>query len=158
MGFGTPPSPVTVNVAKGQVEVGFNSDPVNDTVAVDTADQPLTEGAISVSLPDGAVVKKASLLCVLGACQNGTTQTDVDADVFLAKDGEAYGAAVLELAPVLMLTEYKGTTVAVVLPVDVSAKVDAVGDYKCQVKVTQSEANSVKYVSSFILIVSYSMA
>lgn len=156
MGFGTPPSPVTVNVAKEEVEVGFPSAPVNDTL---TDDGDLTPRTITVALPTGAVIKRASLITILVAIQNSTTAQVIDVDKFFAKDGDEYGDTVLSLAPALHLPVFEGTTSEIVMPVDVSAKVIAggVGVYKTKTTIDQVAA-SVKYVHCCVLIVAYTMA
>lgn len=138
-----------------EVEVGFPATPINDTLAVDG---DLTERTITVALPDGAVIERASLVGLLEAIQDSTTAQVIDVDVFLAKVGDAFGAAVLSLAPALHLPVYAGTTSEIVFPVDVSALVVAggVGDYKVKVTVDQVAA-SVKYVHCGILIVAYRM-
>jgi len=143
---GAPPVP-------SHVDVGFVSaeslDDINVTTPTDT-----TEREITVSLPSGASIVRASLIAYIVAMNNTANTQKIDIDVKGRKSGGSF-STFFSQDDCIGLPNVDGTTVSLMTSQDVSSLVTEEGTYGFKVTVTQSSANSVRYTTQYILIVTY---
>lgn len=139
-----------------ECEIKFPSAEALDAIAV-TAATDTTEKTITVSLPTGASIVRAMLAAFITAMNNSANAQKIDVDVkgrvsagswntyFSQDDSIGFPAA-------------DGATTGFVPLQDVSALVTGGGTYGFKCTITQSSANSVRYTTQYLLIVTYKMS
>jgi len=146
MGFGTPP-------AAREVEIGFvSSEALDDISVVDPTDT--TEKEVTVALPPGASIIRASLIASITAMNNTANAQKIDVDVKGRPSGGSWTTFFSE-DDCIGFGTVEGATLSVIAIQDVSDLVTAEGTYGFKCTITQSSANSVRYTTQYVLVVTY---
>jgi len=140
----------SAGMAKIDTEIGFPStealDDINVAVATDT-----TEKTITVSLPPGAAIVRATLLAYITAMNNFSVAQKIDVDVKGRVSGGSF-STFFSLDDIIGFGAVDGATTGIVAISDVSALVTVAGTYGFKCTITQSSANSVRYTTQYVLI------
>jgi len=130
-----------------------SSEVLNDIVAIGPTNT--TELSITVTLPTGAVIRRAMLAAFITVMNNSANAHKIDIDVQGRVSGGSWSTFFSE-DDVIGVPNIDGATTAIVALQDVSL-VNAAGIYGFRLAVTQSSANSVRYTTQYLLIVTYRM-
>jgi len=146
MGFGTPP-------AASEVEIGFVSSESLDDISV-TTPTDTTEKEITLALPPNASIIRASLIASIIAMNNTANAQKIDVDVKGRLSGGSWNTFFSE-NECMGFGAVEGATVSIMAIQDVSSLVTAEGTYQFKCTITQSSANSVRYTTQYVLLVTY---
>jgi len=116
-----------------------------------------TELSITVSLPSGASIVRAMLVAFITAMNNTPTAQKIDIDV-LGRVAAGAWSTFFSQDDCIGLPVADGATTGLVAMQDVSALVTVAGTYGFKCTITQSSANSVRYTTQYLLIVTYKMS
>lgn len=139
-----------------ELEIGFPSVSALDDISA-TGNQNTTEKTITVSLPSGASSIRVSLLALITAMNNTANAQKIDLEV-QGRKGAGGWNTFFSQDDVVGFGAVDGATVSYVAVQDVSALVDAATSYGFKFVVNQSAAQSVRYTTQYILIVTYEMS
>jgi len=139
-----------------ETEIKFPSAEALDAIAV-TDPTDTTEKTITVSLPSGAVITRVALAAFITAMNNTANAQKIDVDV-KGRLGAGSWTTYFSQDDVIGFPAADGATTGFVPLQDVSALVTAAGTYGFKLTITQSSANSVRYTTQYILIVTYKMS
>jgi len=146
---GAPPVP-------SQVDIRFPSaEALNDISVTDPTDT--TERTITVTVPSGATIKRAMLVAVVIALNNTATAQKIDVDVKGRKVSGAW-STFFSQDDCMGFGAIDGATTSIVAVQDVSALVDESATYGFKCTITQSSANSVRYTTQYVLIITYEVS
>ena len=136
--------------SKVDTDVGFSSAEVVDAIAV-AAPTDTTEKQIVVSVPAGASIVKASLIAYITAMNNTANAQKVGVTV-AGRLGSGAFSNFFSQANILGMGAVDGATAGISAISDVSALVTGSGTYGFKCTITQSGANSVRYTTQYVLI------
>jgi len=136
-------------------DIGFPSAEALDAIAV-TDPTDTTEKEITVSIPSDATIKRVTLIVYIVAMNNTANAQKIDADVKGRPSGGAW-STFFSQDDCIGFGAVDGATVSLMTVQDVSALITAAGTYGFKCTITQSGANSVRYTTEFILIVTYAI-
>jgi len=140
----------SAGMAKIDTEIGFPStealDDINVAVATDT-----TEKIITVSLPPGAAIVRATLLAYITAMNNFSVAQKMDVDV-KGRVSDGPFSTFFSQDDIMGFGAVDGATTGIVAISDVTALVTAAGTYGFKCTITQTSANSVRYTTQYVLI------
>jgi len=140
-------------MGKVDVDIGFPSVEALDDIAV-TTPTDTTEREITVSLPPGGSIVRATLIAYIVAMNNTANAQKIDVDVKGRKAGGTF-STFFSQDDCIGLVDVEGATVSLMTIQDVSAVVTEAGTYGFKVTITQSSANSVRYTTEYALIITY---
>lgn len=158
MSFGSSgaPSPVTVNVAYGEVEIEFpTAEALDDISAI--GEQTTTERTTTVTLPTGATKRRVLLASLITIMNDEAQAQKIDVTV-QGRKGAGSWTDYFSQDDVVGFGAVDGATSSFVAVSDISALVDGDGSYGFRLSVNQSAANSVRYTVQHIVVVTYRMA
>jgi hypothetical protein len=127
-----------------------------DDVAVITATDT-TERTIAVSLPTGASIVRAMLGALVVAVNRSTNAQDIDVDV-KGRLGAGGWTTFFSKTDVMSLAAVDKASIGIVALQDVSSLVTAAGTYGFKLTVTLSSANTVRFLTQYLLQVTYKMS
>jgi len=113
-----------------------------------------TERTITVSLPTGATIRRVILAAFITVMNNSTNAQKLDIDVQGRVAGGSWNTYFSEDG-VAGFPATDGATTGLVPLSDVTTLVTAEGTYGFRLAVTQTSANSVRYTTQYVLIVTY---
>jgi len=140
-------------MGKVDVDIGFPSAEALDAIAV-TAPTDTTEKQITVALPPGASIVRVALIAYVVAMNNTPNAQKIDVDVKGRVSGGSWNTYFSE-DDCIGLPNVDGATVTLPTVQDITALVTAAGTYGFKVTITQSSANSVRYTTVYVVIVTY---
>jgi len=140
-------------MGKVDVDIGFPSAEALDAIAV-TAPTDTTEKEITVALPPGASIVRVALIAYVVAMNNTPNAQKIDVDVKGRVSGGSWNTYFSE-DDCIGLPNVDGATVTLPTVQDITALVTAAGTYGFKVTITQSSANSVRYTTVYVVIVTY---
>ena len=145
------------NVKIMEHEIEFPSDVSADDIGVNIW-MPTYRQQITVALPNGAVLKRAMLVALLTALN----REEAAQKIGLYMEGRAAGGEWDEHLysagnPIIGFGAVEGATVNLAILADVSDLVTDEGVYEFRWQVLQSAANTVRYTTQFLLVITYSM-
>lgn len=149
-------SAVKTDVDNMQKIIKFPSAEALDAIAV-TAATDTTERTITVALPTGASIVRAMLAAFITAMNNAAAAQKIDIDV-KGRKGAGGWNTYFSQDDVIGFPAADGATTGIVPLQDVSALVDVAASYGFKCTITQSSANSVRYTTQYLLIVTYKMS
>ena len=144
------------NLEDIEVEVGVPTAATLNEIAV-TGEQLTTECTVTLSLPTGAVIQKASLIAIITAMNNTANTQKIDVTVQARKGAGAWNSYFSE-DDCLGLPDADAATTSMTAVSDITALVTATGAYGFRCSINQSAANSVRYTTQYVLIVSYTLS
>jgi len=151
-----PPRGLAVVKAKAKEhDIGFPSTEALDDIAV-TTPTDTTEREITVNIPEGATIKRVCLIAYIAAMNNTANAQKIDVDVKGRKADGAWSTFFSE-DDCIGFGAIEGATISLLTVQDVSNLVTAEGKYGFKCTITQSSANSVRYTTEYVLIVTYHM-
>ena len=137
-------------------EIEFPSAEALDDIAL-TGEQTTTERTITVAFPTGATRRRVLLLALLTAMNNTATAQKIDVTVQGRKGAGAW-SNFFSQDDCIGFGGVDGATTSLVAVQDVSALVDEAATYGFRLSVNQSVAQSVRYTTQFVLVVTYRMS
>lgn len=144
------------NVSIMEHEIEFPSAEALNDIAL-TGAQTTTERTITVTLPTGATIRRALLIGVVTAMNNTPNAQKIDVTIQGRKGAGAY-SNFFSQTDCIGLGAVDGSTVALVTVQDVTALVDAAAGYGFRLTIDQSSANSVRYTTQYLLVITYRMS
>lgn len=144
------------NIKIMEHELEFPSADVLDVIAA-TGDQTTTERTITVSVPTGATIQRAMLLAVITAMNDSATAQKIDVTV-QGRKGSGSWSSYFSETDCMGFGATDGATTSIVPVQNVTALVDAATSYGFRLTVNQSAANSVRYTTQYLLVVTYRMS
>ena len=139
-----------------QIEIKFPSAEALDDISTAT-ETATTEREIAVSLPTGATIVRAMLAAFMTAMNNTANAQKIDVKVQGRVSGGTWNTYFSQL-DCIGFPAADGATTGIVPLQDVSALVTAAGTYGFRCLITLSSANSVRFTTQYILIVTYRMS
>ena len=138
-------------------EKGFpTEEALNDISA--TGEQATTEKTVPLSLPAGAVLKKASLMTIITAMNNTASAQKMDITVQARKGAGAFGDYFSQ-DDIIGFGAVDGSTTSLNAISDITALIDDLGaTYGFRCSINQSSANSVRYTIQHVLIICYALS
>jgi hypothetical protein len=127
-------------------------DDVSTTSATDT-----TERTITVSLPTGASIVRAMLAAFVTIINRTANAQDIDIDVKGRPSGGSWTTFFSQTDIISLPAVDKAPTGDVYLQ-DVSSLVTGAGTYGFKLTVTLSSANTVRFKTQFLLVITYKMS
>jgi len=137
-------------------EIEFPSAEALDDIAA-IGEQTTTERGITVALPTGATRRRVLLLAVITAMNNTATPQKVDITVQGRKGAGAF-SNFFSQDDIIGFGAVDGATTGIITLQDVSALVDEAAVYGFRLSVNQSAANSVRYTTQYLLVITYRMS
>jgi len=128
------------------------TDEINTTTTTYTTEEPIT-----VALPSGASIVRAMLAVFITAMNASANTQKIDIMVEGRVAGGTWYSYFLQL-DCLGLPNVDGATTGFVPLNNVSNIVTGGGTYEFRVAITQSSANSVRYTTQYLLIITYKMS
>jgi len=116
-----------------------------------------TERTITVALPTGATTRRALLLAVITAMNNSANAQKIDIQVQGRKGVGAWNTY-FDQTDCIGFPAVDGATTSLVAIQDVTALIDVAASYGFQCQVRNSVAQSVRYTTEYILVVTYRMS
>lgn len=156
MGFGTAPTPLTVDVAYGEVEIEFPTDEVLDDISV-TGEQTTTERTATVAMPPNATIRRVLLVSIITIMNDSANPQKIDVTV-QGRKGSGSWSDYFSEDDVVGFGAIDGATTSLVAVSDISALVDEDATYGFRLSVNQSAAQSVRYTVQHVAVVTYRMA
>jgi hypothetical protein len=148
--------PLTVPVI-AETENEFPSDPLmTDVVA--TGEQIFVEQDITVTLPVGATIKRALLIGIITAMNDTANAQKIDLKVQGMKKSVGVWSTFFNITSVIGAGAVDGATTGQVAVQDVSSLVNAATVYGFRFTVNQTAAQSVRYTTQFLLVVTYALS
>lgn len=144
------------NVKIMEHEIEFPSQEALNDIAL-TGAQTTTECTITVSLPTGATIRRVLLLAVITAMNNTSTEQKMDVTV-QGRKGAGGWSNFFSQTDCIGFGAVDGATTSLVALQDVTALVDVATGYGFRLTVNQSAANSVRYTTQYLLVVTYRMS
>jgi len=144
------------NLSIMEHEIEFPSAEALDDIAL-TGAQTTTERTITVTLPTGATIRRALLIGVITAMNNTVNAQKIDVTV-QGRKGAGGWSNFFSQTDCIGFGSVDGSTVALVTLQDVTALVDAAAGYGFRLTVNQSSANSVRYTTQYLLVITYRMS
>jgi len=139
-----------------EIEKGFPSISALDDIS-STGDQNTTEKTITVSLPSGASIVKASLLALITAMNNSENAQKIDLEVH-GRKGDGGWSTFFSQDDVIGFGAVDGATSCFCAVQDVTSLIDEETSYGFKFVINQSSANSIRYTTQYILIIVYKMS
>jgi len=140
-------------MGKIDTDLGFASsealDSINVTSATDT-----TEKEITIAGPPGSSIVRAQLIVLLTVMNNTANAQKIDVDTKGRPSGGSW-STFFSQDDIIGFGAVDGATTSITLVSDVSALVTADGTYGFKCTITQSSANSVRYTTQYVLVVTY---
>jgi len=140
----------SAGMAKIDTDIGFPSaealDDINVAVATDT-----TEKTITVSLPLGASIVRATLLAYITVMNNFAVAQKISVDVKGRVSGGSF-STFFSKTNFMGFGAVDGATTGIVTISNVSSLVTVAGSYGFKCTITQTSANSVRYTIQYVLI------
>lgn len=147
---------VKTDVDNMQVPIKFTSaDALNDIAVTTPTDT--TEKEIVVSLPTGASIVKVMLAALITVMNNTANAQKIDVDVKGRVSGGSW-STFFSQDDCLGFPAADGATTGFVPTQDVTTLVTGAGTYGFKLTITQSAAQSVRYTTQYVLIVTYKMS
>jgi len=140
----------SAGMAKIDTDIGFPSAEAVDAIAV-TDPTDTTEKEITVSIPVGASIVRASLLTYVTAMNNSANAQKIDVDVKGRKSGGSF-SNFFSQDDIMGFGAVDGATTGIMSISDITALVTGSGVYGFKCTITQSSANSVRYTTQYVLI------
>jgi carbon monoxide dehydrogenase subunit G len=140
-------------MAKVDTDIGFPSAEAVDAIAV-TAATDTTEKEITVTLPSGASIVRATLMANITAMNNSANAQKIGVDVKGRISGGSF-STFFSQANIMGMGAVDGATTGLVAISDVTALVTTAGTYGFKCTITQSSANSVRYTTQYVLIITF---
>jgi len=144
------------NVSVMEHEIEFPSAEALDNIAA-TGEQTTTERTISVTFPTGATRRRVLLLALITAMNNTANAQKIDLMV-QGRKGAGGWSTFFSQDDVIGFGAIDGATTNIVAVQDVTALVDTAGSYGFRFSVNQSGANSVRYTTQYLLVITYRMS
>lgn len=141
---------VSTGMAKIDSDIGFPSAEAVNAIVV-TAATDTTEKEITVTLPAGASIVRATLLAYVTAMNNSANAQKIDVDVQGRLSGGAW-SMFFSQDTIMGFGAVDGATTGIMAISNVTALVTATGTYGFKCTITQSSANSVRYTTQYVLI------
>jgi len=116
-----------------------------------------TERTITVASPTGATIRRALLLAVITIMNNSANAQKIDIQVQGRKGAGAW-TTYFDQTDCVGFPAVDGATTSLVALQDVTALVDTAGAYGFQCQVRNSVAQSVRYTTEYLLVVTYRMS
>jgi len=138
-----------------EIPIKFPSAEALDDISV-TTPTDTTELTITVSPPSGASIVRAMLAAFVTAMNNTATAQKIDVDVKGRVSGGAW-STFFSQDDCMGFPAADGATTGLVAMQDVSALVTGAGTYGFKLTIQQSSANSVRYTTQYLLVVTYRM-
>jgi len=134
----------------------MSAEALND-INVTTADQPTTELSITFSLPTGASIVKAWLSAFITAMNNTANAQKITVKVQGRVSGGTWNTY-FNQSNCIGFPAADGATTGIVPLQDVSTLITVAGTYGFRCLITLSSANSVRFTTQYLLIVTYKMS
>ena len=147
---------VAADVNNLEAEIKFPSAEALNAIAT-TSPTDTTEKEITVSLPSGASIVRVMLAVFITAMNNTENAQKIDIDVKGRVSGGSWNTYFSQ-DDVIGFPAADGATTGTVPLQDVSVLVAAAGAYGFKCTITQSSANSVRYTTQYVLIVTFKMS
>jgi len=147
---------VKTDVDNMQTIIKFPTAEALDDIAVTSATDT-TEKTITVSIPTGSSIVKVMLAAFITAMNNTANAQKIDVDVKGRVSGGSW-STFFSQDDCVGFPAADGATTGIVPFQDVSALVTGAGTYGFKCTIQQSSANSVRYTTQYILIVTYKMS
>jgi len=147
---------VKTDVDNMQVPIKFTSAETLNDIAV-TAATDTTEKEITVSLPAGASIVKVMLAALITVMNNSANAQKIDVDVKGRVSGGSW-STFFSQDDCIGFPAADGATTGFVPTQDVTTLVTGAGTYGFKLTIQQSSANSVRYTTQYVLIVTYKMS
>jgi len=138
-----------------EIPIKFPSAEAKDDISV-TTPTDTTELSITVSLPSGATIVRAMLAAFIWITNRTANAQDIDIDVKGRVSGGTWSTFFSETDCGSLPAVDKASIYPVPIQ-DVSALVTAAGTYGFKLTVTLSSANLVRFITQYLLIVTYRM-
>jgi len=138
------------------IPIPFPSAEAKDDVAVITATDT-TERTITVALPTGASIVRVALAAFIVIINRSANAQDIDIDV-KGRLGAGGWSTFFTQTDVISFPAVDKASGSVVALQDVSALVTAAGSYGFKLTVTLSSANTVRFITQYLLQVTYKMS
>jgi len=116
-----------------------------------------TERTITVALPTGATIRRALLLAVVVAMNNTANAQKIDIQV-QGRKGAGGWNTYFNQTDCMGFGAVDGATTSLVAVQDVTALVDVAATYGFQCQMRNSVAQSVRYTTEYLLVVTYRMS
>jgi len=137
-------------------EIGFASAEALNDIAL-TGEQTTTERTITVTLPTGATIRRVFLLAVITAMNNTVNAQKIDVTV-QGRKGAGGWNNYFSQDDIVGFGAVDGATTSMLAIQDVSALVNEAVAYGFRLSVNQSSANSVRYTTQYVLLITYRMS
>lgn len=138
-------------------ESGFPTAEALNVIAV-TGEQKTTEKTVTVSLPSGALLKRASVISSISALNNSANAQKIDVAIEARKAAGSF-AAYYSQDDVFGFGAVDGATSAILAISNLTALVDDLtASYGFRCSINQSSANSIRYTTQHVLIISYALS
>ena len=139
------------------IEQGFPSaEAVNEITVI--GEQLTTEVTVLPSLPDSAILKKASILTSITALNNSANAQKIDITV-QARKGVGAFSDYFSQDSIIGFGAVDGATTSIVAVSDITALIDDITvAYGFQCSINQTSANSVFYTTQHVLIINYALS
>lgn len=139
------------------LEGGFATAEAVDTIAL-TGEQTTTELTVTPSLPDSALLKKASVLTTVTALNNSANAQKIDITVQGRKASGSF-TDYFSQDNIIGFGAVDGATSAI-LPISIVTALidDLTAAYGFRCSINQSSANSVVYTIQHVLIINYALS
>jgi len=147
-----PPIPSSA-VASLDSDICFPSAEAVDAITV-TDPTDTTEKTITVTVPSGATIIRATLIALITAMNNSANAQTIDIDVKGRKGSGSWNTYFTE-DDIIGFGAITGATTGIPAVSDVSSLIDGAGTYGFKCTITQLSANSVRYTTQYILIVTF---
>jgi len=145
------PGLASAGMAKIDADIGFPSaEAVNAIATVSATDT--TEKEITLSLPSGASIVRATLLTSITAMNNSANAQKIDVDVKGRASGGSF-TTFFSQDDILGFGAVDGATTGIVAVSDVTSLVNAAGTFGFKCTIQQSSGNSVRYTTQHVLII-----
>jgi len=143
----------SAGMAKVDTDIGFPSAEAVDAIAV-TASTDTTEKEITVSVPAGASIVRATLIANVTAMNDTANAQKIDVDVKGRVSGGSF-STFFSQDDIMGMGAVDGATTGITALSNVTALITGAGTYGFKCTITQSSANSVRYTTQYILIITF---
>jgi hypothetical protein len=123
-----------------------------------TGEQKTTEKTVAIRLPSGALLKRASVISSISALNNSANAQKIDVAIE-ARKGAGSFATYYSQDDVFGFGAVDGATSSILAISNITALVDDLtATYGFRCSINQSSANSVRYTTQHVLIISYALS
>jgi len=144
------------NVSLMEHEIEFVSAEALDDIAL-TGEQPTTERTVTVTLPSGATRRKVFLLALITVMNNTSTAQKIDLMV-QGRKGAGGWNTYFSQDDCIGFGTVDGATTSLIAVQDITALVDVAATYGFRFSVNQNQAQSVRYTTEYLVVVTYRMS